>query len=59
MFCIHKLELGQDDDDLFGWSTVPISLIMDFIVVFERMDEKIKDGQVLSVDQSWETLKVV
>jgi hypothetical protein len=38
--------------NMFGRSIVPILLyIMDFIKVFERKKDKIKDGLVTSVDQ--------
>jgi hypothetical protein len=45
--CRYKVELGHNNGEWSGYVYVP--MIMDFIVIFERMKEKVKDRLVLSV----------
>lgn len=42
MFSKDKFELGYNDGEWFG-------RCMDFVIVFERMEDKFKDGLVQSV----------
>ena len=57
--CIAEaIKLGHGNGELIGqsWLSCPYDRNR---FGFQRMDDKFKDGLVLSVDWSWKTLKVV